>query len=55
MPGQGAPLRDLDAAQVGLPEGEQDAHSDAQSAHQSHEQLRGPQLLRYHAWGGAGG
>lgn len=45
MPGHGAPLRDFDAVEVGLAEGEQDADGDAKSTHQRHEQLRGPKLL----------
>lgn len=49
MPRERPPLRDLDAVQVGLAEGEQDADGDRQSAHEGHEQLGGAQLLRDHA------
>lgn len=50
MPRQRSPLRDLHAVKVRLSEIEQDAHRDAESGHKGHEQLRGPQLLRYHTF-----
>lgn len=52
MPGQRAPLGDLHAVQIGLAEGEQDAHGDAQSTHENRKKCGGPQLLRYHTLAG---